>query len=69
MFYKKLKEQLRLYKEDNKNKACEITGYLKENEKLKYKLHNIMMQIEKFDHINDNAFSLINKIYKEARYE
>lgn len=58
----KLREQL-------KTKALETTKLIKENEKYKYKLHQIMMLVERFDYLGGNPFTLINKIKKEAGYE
>ena len=51
----KLKEQMKV-------QALENTALIKENEKLKIKLHQIETEINKFDFIKGNAFSLINKI-------
>jgi len=67
--FKKTKEKLDYYKEDNKSKALQITALVKENDQLKLRLNNIMMNIEKFNHINGNAFSLLNVIKSEAKYE
>lgn len=67
MFEKrKLIEQL---KKENKSKSLQITILLRENEKLKYKCHQIQMEIDKFNFLNDNTFSLLNRIKKEAKYE
>ena len=59
--FKTWKENQRL-KEQMKVQALENTTLIKENEKLKIKLHQIETEINKFDFINGNAFSLINKI-------
>jgi regulator of replication initiation timing len=59
--FKTWKENQRL-KEQMKVQALENTALIKENEKLKIKLHQIETEINKFDFINGNAFSLINKI-------
>lgn len=55
----KEKEQL---KNENKSKALQITVLSKENEQLKYKQHKVKMEIEKFDFVNGNVFTLINTI-------
>ena len=57
----KLKEQL-------KQKALENTSLIKKNEQLKFRLNKIDSEIQKFDCLNGNPFSLINKIKKEADY-
>lgn len=67
--FKKTKEKLEMYRENNKEMAVQITAYNKENEKLKYKLNKIQMMIEQFDFRNGNAFSLMNQIKSEAKYE
>ena len=59
--FKTWKENQRL-KEQLKSKALENTALLKENEQLKLKLFQIEDMINKFDFINGNAFSLLNKI-------
>lgn len=63
--FKTWKENHRL-KEQLKTKALETTALLKENEQLKYKLFQINDEINKFDFINGNAFSLLNRIKKET---
>lgn len=63
--FKLWKENHRL-KEQMKVQALENTALIKENEKLKYKLYQINDEINKFDFINGNAFSLINRIKKET---
>ena len=67
--FKKTKEENEYLKNENKSKALQITALLKENDELKYKLNKIVMEIEKFNHIEGNAFSLLNVIKKEAKYE
>lgn len=63
--FKLWKENQRL-KEQLKQKALENTSLIQENEQLKFRLCKIDSEIQKFDCLNGNPFSLINKIKKEA---
>lgn len=65
--FKLWKENQRL-KEQLKQKALENTSLIKENEQLKFRLFKIDGEIKKFDCLNGNPFSLINKIKEEADY-
>ena len=67
--FKKTKEKIEFMKNEDKSKALQITALIKENEDLKFKLHKISMEIEKFDHVNGNPFSLIRYIKENAKYE
>lgn len=58
----KLKEQL-------KQKATENTAILVENNQLKQKINDIEMEIDKFDHVKGNTFTLINKIKEKCQNE
>jgi SMC interacting uncharacterized protein involved in chromosome segregation len=60
--FKKTKDKLDYLKEENKSKALQITALLKENQELRYRLHKIEMEIERFNYRNDNPFSLMNNI-------
>lgn len=66
--FKTWKENQKL-KDQVKIKALENTKLIKENERYKYKLHQIMMLIERFNYKTDNAFTLMNQIRQEANYE
>jgi hypothetical protein len=67
--FKKTKDEIEYLKNDNKSKALQITALLKENDDLKYKLHKITMEIDRFNHLEGNPFSLFGVIKKEAKYE
>lgn len=60
--FKKTKEENEYLRNDNKSKALQITALLKENQELRYRLHKIEMEIERFNYRNDNPFSLMNII-------
>jgi hypothetical protein len=60
--FKKTKDKIEYYKNDNQSKALQITALLKENQELKYRIHKAEMEIEKFNYRNDNPFSLMNTI-------
>lgn len=67
--FKKTKDEIEYLKNENKSKALQVTALIKENDDLKYKLHKIIMEIDKFNHLEGNPFSLLNMIKKEAEYE
>lgn len=67
--FKKTKDELEYLKNENKSKALQITALTRENEDLKYRLKKITMEIESFNHIEGNPFSLFGVIKREAKYE